>query len=119
MNAFERRTMKSGFTHIWTAFALFISIAPGISLADIGWPEAVGRLAGERTNAETCAAVLKAYGDKQQISRDQLAYGELAYGEAKANFDGVIAGLVSALTEGEAPQSLPVSKPNWNTVQRV
>jgi hypothetical protein len=28
--------------------------------------------------------VLKGYGDEQQISRSQLAYGE-----AKANFDGV------------------------------
>jgi hypothetical protein len=46
--------------------------------------------------------LLKGYGDQQQSSR-----GQLAYGEAKANFDGVIAGLVSALTEGEAPQSLP------------
>jgi hypothetical protein len=90
-----------------TALALLISIAPGISRADIGWPEAVGRLAGEKTNAETCAAVLKAYGDKQQISRDQLAYGELAYGEAKANFDRVIAGLITALTEGGNPKSLP------------
>jgi hypothetical protein len=46
--------------------------------------------------------LLKGYGDQQQSSR-----GQLAYGEAKAHFDGVIAGLVSALTEGEAPQSLP------------
>jgi hypothetical protein len=69
---------------------------------DIGWPEAVGRLARARSKSETCAAVLKGYGDKQQISR-----GQLAYGEAKANFDAVIAELITALTEGGNPKSLP------------
>jgi hypothetical protein len=93
--------MRPGFRHIWTALALFISIAPGISRADVGWPEAVGRLAGERSKAETCAALLKGYGDQQQS-----AGGQLAYGEAKANFDAVIA-LITALTEGGAPKSLP------------
>jgi hypothetical protein len=87
---------------IWTALALFISIAPGISRADIGWPEAVGRLAGERSKAENCAASLQGHGDEQQISR-----GQLAYGEAKAKFDAVIAELITALTEGGNPKSLP------------
>ena len=87
---------------IWTAFALLISIAPGISGADIEWPEAVGRLAGERSKAETCAALLKGSGDQQQISR-----GQLAYGEAKANFDAVIAELITAISEGGNPKSLP------------
>jgi hypothetical protein len=31
----------------------------------------------------------------------------LAYGEAKANFDGVISGLITALSEGGNPKSLP------------
>jgi hypothetical protein len=98
--------MKPGLTPIWIALAWFVSTVPGISQeADIGWPEAVGRLAGERSNAETCAALLKGYGDPQQI-----AQGQLAYGEAKANFDGVIAGLVTALTEGGNPKSLPSLK---------
>jgi hypothetical protein len=95
--------MRQGFMHIWTALAPLISMAPGIGrAADIGWPEAVGRLAGARTRAETCAAVLKRYGEEQQISR-----GQLAYGEAKANFDAVIAELVTALSEGGSPKSLP------------
>ena len=63
--------MKSGLTLILTTLGLLLSIAPGISrAADIGWPEAVGRLAGERSKAEHCAAVLNRYGDKQQISLD-------------------------------------------------
>jgi hypothetical protein len=95
--------MRSGHSPILTTLALVISIAPGISrAADIGWPEAVGRLAGERSKAETCAAVLKGYGDSEQVSQ-----GQLAYGEAKANFDAVIAELVTALTEGGNPKSLP------------
>ncbi len=95
--------MRPALTPILTALALLISIAPGISrAAEIGWPEAVGRLAGERSKAETCAALLKGYGDKQQSSQ-----GQLAYGEAKANFDAVIAGLTTALTEGGNPKSLP------------
>jgi hypothetical protein len=94
--------MRLGLTPVLTTLALLISIAPGISRADIGWPEAVGRLAGERSKAETCAALLKGYGDKQQSSR-----GQLAYGEAKANFDAVIAELITALTEGGNPKSLP------------
>src|ERR1700730_4720707 len=95
--------MRPGFRQIWTTIALLISIAPGISrAADIGWPEAVGRLARVRSKAETCAALLKGYGDQQQSSQ-----GQLVYGEAKANFDGVIAGLITALTEGGNPKSLP------------
>jgi hypothetical protein len=95
--------MRPGFRHIWTALALLVSISPGIGrAADIGLPEAVGRLAGERSKAETCAALLKGYGDEQQSSR-----GQLAYGEAKANFDAVIAELITALTEGGTPKSLP------------
>jgi hypothetical protein len=99
---FERCIMRSGRRPILTTLALLMLVAPGISqAADIGWPEAVGRLAGERSRAEICVALLKGHGDKQQISR-----GQLAYGEAKANFDGVVAELVTALTEGESPKSL-------------
>ena len=88
---------------IWFALAVLASLVPGISRgADIGWPEAVGRLAGERSKAETCAGLLKGHGDKQQI-----AQGQMVYGDAKANFDVVIAGLVTALTEGGNPKSLP------------
>ena len=69
--------------------------------SEIGWPEAVSRLAGERSKAETCGGALKAYGNPQQ-----LAQGQLAYGIAKADYDAVIAGLLTALTEGASPKSL-------------
>ena len=69
---------------------------------DVAWPEAVARLTHERSLAQTCAGSLKEHGDAQQISR-----GEYAYGEARASFDEVIAGLITALGEGETPKALP------------
>lgn len=90
-------------TPIFMALAFVILIAPMANAAtDIGWPEAVGRLAGARSKAVTCAGLLKGHGDNQQISS-----GQVAYGEAKANFDTVIGGLATALTEGAQPKSLP------------
>jgi hypothetical protein len=56
--------------------------------ATMTWPEAVAQLTGERTKAETCVALLKRYGDQTQLSR-----GQLTYTNAKADADGVIAGL--------------------------
>ena len=68
----------------------------------IGWQEAVARLAHERTRAETCVRLLKTYGDDSALSR-----GDLTYGEAKAEVDAVIAGLIVALAQDEAPATLP------------
>ena len=68
----------------------------------IGWQEAVARLAGERTRAEACAGLLRRYGDEAA-----KAQGQVAYGEAKAEVDGVIAGLTVALARHAEPASLP------------
>jgi hypothetical protein len=67
----------------------------------VTWQEAVARLARERTVAETCAALLKRQGDAAVITR-----GALAYGEAKAEYDGIIAGLIVALARKAEPASL-------------
>jgi hypothetical protein len=85
---------------------LLLLLAAGGSLAaaeppSIGWQEAVARLAAERTRAETCAALLKKHGDEAARSR-----GELDYGAAKAEVDGVIAGLVVALALRSEPGSV-------------
>jgi hypothetical protein len=69
---------------------------------DVNWQEAVARLARERTQAETCASVLKKYGDTAAIGR-----GAIAYGHAKAEYDGIIAGLAVALARRQQPVSLP------------
>lgn len=63
------------------------------------WPEAIARLASERTRAVNCAARARALGDAGAA----LA---AAYGEAKAEMDGVIAGLSVGLTEGRATAAL-------------
>ncbi len=97
------RGAEPGRACFWVAVALIGAIAPGWAKPpDIAWPEAVARLAHERSLAQTCAGSLKGHGDAQQISR-----GEFAYGEAKASFDEVIAGLITALGEGETPKALP------------
>jgi len=72
------------------------------STKKLNWQEAVARLARERTAAETCVALLKKRGDAAAIDR-----GALAYGEAKAEYDGIIAGLIVALAQKAAPASLP------------
>jgi hypothetical protein len=69
---------------------------------DIGWQEAVARLAHERTLAETCVGLLKKRGDAGAIDR-----GALAYADAKAEYDGIISGLAVALASREQPSSLP------------
>ena len=69
--------------------------------ANVGWPEAVARLAEARSKAQTCAALLMGHGNEAQISS-----GRLAYGAAKAEIDAVIAGLIVALAEGGKPDSL-------------
>jgi len=70
--------------------------------ATMSWPEAVGQIAGQRAKAETCVALMKRYGDEAQIAR-----GQLTYADAKADFDAVIAGLITALSAGQTPASLP------------
>jgi hypothetical protein len=67
----------------------------------ISWPDAVGQIAGERAKAETCVALMKKYGDDAQKAR-----GQITYTTAKADFDAVIAGLIVALSAGQAPASL-------------
>jgi hypothetical protein len=67
----------------------------------ISWPDAVGKIAGERAKAEACVALMKKYGDDAQKAR-----GQLTYASAKADFDAVIAGLITALSAGRTPASL-------------
>jgi len=70
--------------------------------ATMSWPEAVGQIAGQRAKAEAYVALMKRYGDDAQIAR-----GQLSYADAKADFDAVIAGLITALSAGQTPASLP------------
>jgi|SRR5271165_6630072 len=86
----------------WLLALMVMGAASGSLAAEqIGWQEAVARLAQERTLAETCAGLLKKYGDAGAVDR-----GALAYADAKAEFDGVIAGLDVALASRDQPSSL-------------
>jgi hypothetical protein len=81
---------------------LFVLTDPVIAQpAAISWPDAVGQIAGERAKAEACVALMKKYGDDSQKAR-----GQITYTTAKADFDAVIAGLIVALSAGQAPASL-------------
>ena len=82
--------------------ALFVLTDPVIAQpATISWPDAVSQIAGERAKAEACVALMKKYGDDAQKAR-----GEITYTSSKADFDAVIAGLITALSAGQTPGSL-------------
>ena len=71
----------------------------------IGWQEAVARLARERALAETWAGALQRNRVRLPAADiDQLA---VIYGEARAEFEGVISGLIVVLARGKQPASLP------------
>jgi len=91
--------MVSG--RFWLTFLTVVVAGTALHAQDINWQEAVARLARERTHAETCASVLKKYGDPAAKDR-----GSVEYGEAKAEYDGIIAGLSVALARKEQPASL-------------
>ena len=83
---------------------LALLAVPGVLRAeDISWQDAVARLAGERTRAETCVRLLKRHAGDDAAAVSQ---GEAAYSEAKAEVDAVIAGLVVALAQDDPPESL-------------
>jgi hypothetical protein len=86
----------------WLTLPVVVLAGTPLLAQEINWQEAVARLARERTQAETCVSVLKKYGDPTVIDR-----GSLSYSEAKAEYDGVIAGLSVALTRKDQPASLP------------
>jgi hypothetical protein len=87
----------------WLLLALLAAWVPtGAQAQEIGWQEAIARLAQERTVAETCAGLLKKYGNESALGR-----GSLAYADAKAEYDGIIAGLDVALARKDQPASLP------------
>ncbi len=76
--------------------------ASAAQTATVGWPEVIDDLTKERTQAETCVGLIKSGGDQSAI-----ANAKAIYGTARADMDGVIAGLTTALVEGGKPESLP------------
>jgi len=86
----------------WLTFLAVVVAGTALHAQEINWQEAVARLARERAQVEICASVLKKHGNPTAIER-----GSISYGEAKAEYDGIIAGLSVALARNEQPASLP------------
>jgi hypothetical protein len=76
----------------------------------MGWPEVIADLTRERSQAETCVGMIKS-----SKNTDAIASAKSAYGAAKAEMDGVIAGLTTALIEGGKPDSLPTVRSSLET----
>jgi hypothetical protein len=84
---------------------LALSVLTGSAIgqpATMSWPDAVSNISSQRDKAETCVALMKKYGDDAQKAR-----GQLTYVNAKGDFDAVIAGLITVLSAGQTPASLP------------
>jgi hypothetical protein len=74
----------------------------GAEQASMGWPEVISNLTTERTQAETCVGLIKSRGDAASIDSAKATYFM-----AKADMDGVIAGLETVLGERGEPGNLP------------
>lgn len=72
--------------------------------AEINWQEAVARLARERALVVNWLGVLER--NRVRIGAAEIDRLAVIYGEAKAEYDGVIAGLVVALARKGQPASL-------------
>ncbi len=93
------------------AFALAFPAATVAAQAPaMGWPEVIAALTTERSNAETCVGLLKSRGDPATLDKAKATYGM-----ARADMDGVIAGLEAVLAEGRKPESLPNVRPSLET----
>jgi hypothetical protein len=81
--------------------------------AGLGWPEVIAALTAERSNAETCVGLLKSRADAATLDKAKATYGT-----ARADMDGVIAGLETVLGEGRKPDNLPNVRPSLETSAR-
>ncbi len=76
----------------------------------MGWPEVIAALTTERSQAETCVGLLKSRADAATLDKAKAGYGM-----ARADMDGVIAGLEAVLAEGRKPNNLPNVRPSLET----
>ena len=93
------------------AFALaFPAAALAAEATAMGWPEVIAALTTERSQAETCVGLLKSRADAATLDKAKATYGA-----ARADMDGVIAGLETVLGERGKPESLPNVRPSLET----
>jgi hypothetical protein len=84
-----------------TLLVAIVMVSTATHAAEINWQEAIANLAYERSQAEMCVRLLKKFGDKATIERSSVKYDE-----AKAEYDGIIGGLIAALAQRDEPGSL-------------
>jgi len=105
------------------ALAVLLTFTASGLTAGIDWPEAVDRLVQVRDRAEQCVRDVRALNTKEGEIVDKLDESvkpqlrqyvallplltQMRHGEAKAHFDGLIAGLITALAAGYKPNALP------------
>jgi hypothetical protein len=90
--------------------ASILSAIPCWAQAPLGWPEVIGRLTQERTQAETCVGMIKS-----TKKADAIAAAKATYETAKPRVDGAIAGLIAALVEGGKPEVFPTVRDDLET----
>src|SRR4051795_9808972 len=85
---------------IAAALAGLVAAAARAQDAPISLGQAVGRLARERSFAESGAGLLKAYAGRDAAA---MARGQQLYAAAKAASDGLVERLLVAVREGDDP----------------
>jgi hypothetical protein len=91
------------FLVLGTCVALVLAPAAG-GAEEPGWRPAVARLAHERSLAQGCVSLLKAFAERDPMQRVQ---GQRIYARARADVDGLIALLKADLAGDRSPAAVP------------
>ena len=83
---------------------MLFAIAPARAQTSLGWPDMIDLLVQQRSQAEACVEALKSSSGGGAVATSQRTYRI-----AKAQSDGVIAGLTVALVQGGEPDALPTA----------
>jgi hypothetical protein len=78
--------------------------APAAGGGESGWRRAMDRLAREKSLAEGCASLLKAFAERDPMQRVQ---GQRIYARASADVDGLIGLLKADLAGDRSPAAIP------------
>jgi hypothetical protein len=98
-----------------TCAALVLPPPAGCSAEESGWRQAIDRFALERTLAEGCVSLLKSAAERDPMQRVQ---GQWIYARARADVDGLIALLTTALAGERSPAAIPELRYRLETVPR-
>jgi hypothetical protein len=83
--------------------ALLVASMPAVAHG-LAWPQAVERLAREKTLAEACASILKTFAEGLPMARVQ---GERLYARAQADMNGLVRLVIADLASQRSPADSP------------